>query len=50
VIVGDDDLGAVHIVEHVAGNEFAAGVVAVGIVGLEDAQSVLSESIWVVRR
>ena len=41
VVVGDDDLGAVHVVEHVAGNEFAAGVVAVGIVGLEDAQPVL---------
>ena len=41
VVVGDDDLGAVHVVEHVAGNKFAAGVVAVGIVGLEDAQPVL---------
>ena len=41
VVVGDDDLGPVHVVEHVAGNEFAAGVVAVGIVRLEDAQPVL---------
>ena len=40
VVVGDDDLGPVHVVEHVAGNEFAAGVVAVGIVGLENAQAV----------
>ena len=41
VVVGDDDLGPVHIVQHVAGDELAAGVVAVGIVGLEDAQPVL---------
>ena len=33
VVVGDDDLGPVHVVEHVAGNEFAAGVVAVGSFG-----------------
>ena len=41
VVVGDDDLGAVHVVEHVAGHEFAAGVVAVGIVRLQHAQAVL---------
>ena len=41
VVVGDDDLGPLDVVEHVAGNEFAAGVVAVGIVGLENAQPVL---------
>ena len=41
VVVGDDDLGAFDIVEHVAGNQFAAGVVAVGIVRLEHAQPVL---------
>ena len=41
VVVGDDDLGAVHVVEHVAGDEFAAGVVAVRVVRLEDAQPVL---------
>ena len=41
MIVGDDDLGPVHVVQHVAGNEFAAGVVAVGVVRLEDAQPVL---------
>ena len=41
VVVGDDDLGAVDVVEHVAGNEFAAGVVAVGIVRLQHAQPVL---------
>lgn len=34
VVVGDDDLGPVHIIEHVARNEFAAGVIAVGVVGL----------------
>jgi hypothetical protein len=36
VVVGDDDLGPVHVVEHVPGNEFAAGVVAIGIIGLEN--------------
>ena len=41
VIVRDDDLGAVDLVEHVGGHQFAAGVVAVGIVRLENAQPVL---------
>ena len=41
VVVGDDDLGPVHVVEHVARNELAVVVVAVGVVGLEDAQAVL---------
>ena len=41
VIVGDDDLGAVDVVQHVARDQFAARVVAVGIVRLEDAQAVL---------
>ena len=40
VKVGDDDLGAVDVVEHVAGDEFATGVVAVGVVRLEHAQAV----------
>jgi hypothetical protein len=40
VIVSDDDLGPVHIVEHVAGNEFPAGVVSVGVIRLEHAQPV----------
>jgi hypothetical protein len=33
MVVRDDDLGAVHVIEHVTGNEFAAGVVAVGPLG-----------------
>ena len=41
VVVGDDDLGAVDVVQHVAGHELAAGVVAVGVVRLEDAEAVL---------
>ena len=41
VVVGDDDLGAVHVVQHVARDQFAAGVVAVRIVRLQDAQAVL---------
>ena len=32
-VVRDDDLGAVHVIEHVTGNEFAAGSVAVGPLG-----------------
>jgi hypothetical protein len=37
VVVGDDDddLGAVHMVDHVAGNKFVARVVAVGVIRLE---------------
>jgi len=46
VVVGDDDLGPIHIVEHVARNEFAAGVVAIGIVGWEDAQPGLCRQAW----
>jgi hypothetical protein len=41
VIVGDDDLGAFHVVEHVARHQFAVFVVTVGVVGLQDAQTVL---------
>ena len=41
VVVGDDDLGALDRVQQVGGDQFAAGVVAVGVVGLEDAQPVL---------
>ena len=39
--VGDDDFRPVYIIEHVAGNKFTAGVVAVGIVGLQNAQAIL---------
>ena len=41
VIVGNDDLGAVHVVEQVLGHEFAAGVVTVRVVRLEDAETIL---------
>ena len=41
VVVGDDDLGPVDVVEHVARDQLAAGVVAVGVVRLEDAQAIL---------
>src|SRR5579871_943594 len=40
VVVGDDDLGVVQVGKQVAGHEFAAGVVAVGVIGLEDAEAV----------
>ena len=38
--IGDDNFGAKNVVQHIAGHQFAAGVVAVGVVGLEDAQAV----------
>ncbi len=41
VVVGDDDLGAVHVVQHVAGYQLAARVVAVRVAGVEDAKTVL---------
>ncbi len=41
VVVGNDDLGAVHLVEHVARHQFAVLVVAVRIVRLEDLEAVL---------
>jgi hypothetical protein len=40
VVVCNDDLGSVHVFKHVAGNEFEAGVVAVGVIRLEDTQPV----------
>ncbi len=41
VIVGNDDLGAVDIVQHVGRHQLAARVVAVGVVRLKDAQAIL---------
>ena len=40
VVVGDDDLGALDLIEEVAGDQFTAGVIAVGVAGLEDPQAV----------
>ena len=40
VVVGDDDLRLVELAEHVGRHEFAAGVVAVRVVRLKDAQAV----------
>jgi hypothetical protein len=41
VIVGNHDFRAVDVVEHVAGDQLAAGVVAVRVVRLENSQAVL---------
>ena len=41
VVVGDDDLGPLDVVQHVRRNQLAAGVVAVGVVRLEDTEPVL---------
>jgi hypothetical protein len=41
VIIGDDDLGAIDIRQHVHRDQFAAAVVAVRVVGLKDTQPVL---------
>ncbi len=46
VKVGDDDLGFVHIVEHIVRNQLAVGVVAVGVVGLQNAQAVFDRDAW----
>jgi hypothetical protein len=35
VVIRDDNLGSLHVFEHVNGNQFAAGVVAVGVIGFE---------------
>src|SRR5690242_20241437 len=40
MVVGDHDLGAVDIGEHVRGHQLAVFVVAIGIVGLEHAQPI----------
>ena len=37
VVVGDDDLGAIDIIEHVARYQFAVLVVAIGVVRLQNA-------------
>jgi hypothetical protein len=45
VIVGDDDFGALYVVEHVRRYQLAAGVVAFGVTRLEHAKPILdSES------
>ncbi len=41
VIVGDHDLGTVHVVQQVAGNQFTVLVVAVRIIRLQDPQAIL---------
>ena len=46
VIIGDDDLGPVQIVKHVAWNKFAAGVVAVGIIRLQNSKAVFDGQAW----
>ena len=40
VVVGDDDLGALDLIEQIAGDQFAAGVIAVGVAGLKNPQAV----------
>ena len=40
VVVGDDDLGAVDVAQQVAGQDFAVRVIAVRIVGQENAEAV----------
>ena len=45
-IVGDDDFGALEVGEHVGWDEFAALLVALGIVGLEDAEAVFDGEAW----
>ena len=40
MVVGDDDFRPIQVAQHVGGHQFSARVVAVGIVGLEDAQAV----------
>ena len=41
VVVRDDDLGFAHVVEHVVGQQLTVFVIAVRVVGLQDAQTVL---------
>lgn len=40
MVVGNDDPGLVELRHHVTGHEFARGVVRIGVVGLQDLQSV----------
>jgi hypothetical protein len=40
VVVGDDDLRLAHVAEHVVRHQLAVGVVAIRVVGLEDAQPI----------
>ena len=40
VVVGDDDLGALQIAQHVARDQLAAGIVTVRVIRLEHAQAV----------
>ena len=40
MVVGDDDLGPVEVFQHIGGDQFPAGVVAVGVIWLEHPQPV----------
>ena len=46
MVVGDDDLGLVQFPQHVGRHQFTAGVVAVGVVGLEHPQAVADSDAW----
>ena len=46
VVVGDDDHRLLHVVQHVSWHQLARGVVAVGVAGLEDPQTVLHGKAW----
>ena len=40
VVIGNDNLGTAHVVQHVAGQQFSVFVIAVGVVGLQNPQAV----------
>ena len=46
VIVGDDDLGALHVFDHVLRHDLPMGVVAVRVIRLENPQSVFDGETW----
>ena len=46
VIVGDDDLGSIHLFNHVAWNKFATDIIAVRVVRLKNAQTIFDRQAW----
>ena len=46
VVIGDDDLGLVDVVQHVAGNKFAGAVIAFDVAGQQDAQAIFDRDAW----
>ena len=46
MVVRNNNLGALDVVEHVGWDQLPAGIVAVGVVGLENTETILDSETW----